>query len=121
MLLAMAARQISVICGKTANCYKAMHQCGLGDTNSSQQKPELYASTGPVDISVSTYCVNRRERLYLLESLVTLQIVEFQQHLNKIKSRYRNRSNQGQTEVLIEAENNIKLAQVAISSVTVAQ
>lgn len=121
MLLAMAARQISVICGKTANCYKAMHLCGLGDTNSSQQKPELYASAGPVDISVSTYRVNRRERLYLLEILVTLQIVEFQRHLNKIKARYRNRSNQGQTEVLVEAENNIKLAQVAISSVTVVQ
>jgi hypothetical protein len=116
MLLAMAARQISVICGKTANCCRAMHLRGLGDTNSSQQKPELDASVDPVDISVSTYRVNRRERLHLLESLVTLQIVEFQQHINTIKCRYRNRPNQGQAEALIKAENHIKLAQVAISS-----
>lgn len=116
MLLAMAAQQISVICGKTANCYKAIHLCGLGDRNSSQQKPEPDASAGPVEISVSTYRVNRRERLHLLKSLVTLQIVEFQQYINTIKSRYRNRPNQGQAEALIEAENHIKLAQVSISS-----
>jgi hypothetical protein len=116
LLLAMAARQISVICGKTANCYKAMHLCGLGDTNSSQQKSELDASAGPVDISVSTYRVTRRERLHLLKALVTLQIVELQQHISTIKSRHRNQPNQGQAEALIEAENHIKLAQVAISS-----
>ncbi|KXX75272.1 hypothetical protein MMYC01_208636 [Madurella mycetomatis] len=117
-LLAMAARQISVICEKMANYYRAMRLCGLGDPNSSQQKPELDASAGPVDISVSTYRVNRREGLHLLESLVTLQIVEFQQHINTIKSRYRNRPNQGQAEALIEAENHIKLAQVAIRSLS---
>ncbi|KAL9014607.1 MAG: hypothetical protein Q9173_000736 [Seirophora scorigena] len=116
-LLAMAARQISVICRKMANCYKAMYLCGLGDTNkSSQQKPELYIPAGPVDIFVSTYRVNRRESLHLLESLVTLQIVEFQQHLNTIKTRHRNRPDQGQAEALIEAENHIKLAKIAISS-----
>lgn len=61
MLLAMAARQISVLCGKTANCYRAMHLCGRGDSTSSQQKVELGASTGPIDISVSTYRATRRE------------------------------------------------------------
>jgi hypothetical protein len=116
MLLAMAARQLSVICRKTADCYKAMRLCGLGETNSSRQKPELDTSAGPVDISVSTYRVNQREGLHLLESLVTLQIVELQQHINTIKSRYRNQPNQGQAEALIEAENNTKLAQVATSS-----
>lgn len=115
-LLAMAARQISVTCGKMANYYKAMRLCGLDDTNSSQQKLELDASAGSVDISVSTYRANRREGLHLLESLVTLQIVEFQQHINTIKSRYRHRPNQGQAEALIEAENHIKSAQVAIRS-----
>ncbi|KAL8704371.1 MAG: hypothetical protein Q9201_002473 [Fulgogasparrea decipioides] len=117
-LLAMAARQISVICGKMANCYKAMYLCGLGDTKkSSQQKPELYSSADSVDISVSTYRVNRRERLHLLENLVTLQIVEFQQHLNTIKTRHCNQPNQGQVEALIEAENHVKLAKIAISSI----
>lgn len=116
MLLAMAARQLSVICKKTANCYKALRLCGLGDTNSSRQKPELDVSAGPIDISVSTYRVSQREGLHLLESLVTLHIVELQQHINTIKSRYRNQPNQGQAEAVIEAENNTKLAQVAISS-----
>ena len=117
-LLAMAARQISVIYGKMADCYKAMYLCGLGDTTeSSQQKPELYTPADPVDISVSTYRVNRRERLHLLASLVTLQIVEFQQHLNTIKTRHCNWPNQGQAEALIEAENHVKLAKTAISSI----
>ncbi|KAJ5190676.1 uncharacterized protein N7498_009661 [Penicillium cinerascens] len=115
MLLAMAARQISLICRETANCYKAMHMCSLDDTNSSQQKPEPDTSAGPVEISVSTYRVKRHERLHLLKSLVTLQILELQQHVNKIKSRYRNRPNQGQVEALIEAEDLIKIAQVVIS------
>ncbi|KAI4233127.1 MAG: hypothetical protein LQ349_004594 [Xanthoria aureola] len=122
MLLAMAARQISVIIGKTANCYKTVHLCGgrRGDnttTKTSPQLPELYtAAAGPVDIAVSTYRVNRRERLHLLESLVTLQIAEFQQHLDTIKARYRNRPKQGQPEALGEAENQIRLAQLAVSS-----
>ncbi|KAL8758339.1 MAG: hypothetical protein Q9184_003960 [Pyrenodesmia sp. 2 TL-2023] len=116
-LLAMAARQISVICAKMANCYKAMYLYGFGDTTkSSQQKPELYAPADPVDISVSTYRVNRRERLHLLESLVNLQILEFQQHLNTIKTRHCNRPNQGQAEALTETENHVKLAKIAISS-----
>ncbi|KAL9031075.1 MAG: hypothetical protein Q9196_000865 [Gyalolechia fulgens] len=116
-LLAMAARHISVICGKMANCYKAMCFCGPGDTTeSSQQKPELYTPAGPVDISVSTYRVNRRERLHLLESLVTLQIIEFQQGLNTIKTRHRDRPNQGQAEALIEAENHVRLAKIAIGN-----
>lgn len=127
MLLAMAARQISVIIGKTANCYKTVHACGRrrrGDdsttTKSSPPLPELYsaaaAAAGPVDIAVSTYRVNRRERLHLLESLVTLQIAEFQQHLDTIKARYRNRPKQGQPEALGEAEDQIRLAQNAVSS-----
>lgn len=103
MVLAMAARQISIICGKLANCYKAMHLRGLGgDTNnknsSHQQKPEHDASStaGPVDISVSTYRVDRREGLHLLKSLATFQIIEFQQHIDTIKSRYRHQPNKGQ-------------------------
>ncbi|KAJ5128609.1 hypothetical protein N7448_002325 [Penicillium atrosanguineum] len=116
MLLAMAARQIGAICGKMANCCKAMHRCGLSDTDSSQQKPEFVASPVPIDISVSTYRVSRRERLHLLESLVTLQIMDFQRHINTIKSRYRNRPNKGQAEALNEAENYVKLAQVSISN-----
>jgi len=116
MLLAMAARQISVICEKAANRYKAMHLCGPGDKTFSQQDPDLDASAVPIDVSVSTYHVNQRERLQLLRCLVTLQIVEFKQHINTLKSRYRTRPNQGQAEALIEADNHIKLAQAAISS-----
>ena len=116
-LLAMAARQISVICGKMANCYKDVYLRCLGDTTkTSQQKPELYTPTGPIDISVSTYRVNRGERLHLLESLVTLQIVEFQQYLYTIKTRLRIPPNQGQAEALIEAENHVKSAMKAMSS-----
>lgn len=116
MLLAMVARQISVIFGKTANCYMDMHMCGVRDKNSSQQKSGVDISAiNSVDISVSTYRVSQRERLHLLKSLVTLQIVEFQQQINTIKSRYRNRSCGGHVEALVEAENHIKLAQTAIS------
>ncbi|RAK90833.1 hypothetical protein BO79DRAFT_226611 [Aspergillus costaricaensis CBS 115574] len=95
MLLAMAARQIGVICGRMANCCKAMHQ---------------------VDVSVATYRANRREKLHLLCSLVALQILDFQRQINIIKSRYRNRPNKGQLEALSEAENYVKLAQVLLSS-----
>jgi hypothetical protein len=109
-LLSMAALQIGIICGKTANCYKAMRPCGLSETNSSRQMPEFDTS---IDIYVSTYRVNRRERLHLLRSLLTLQIRDFQEHIDIIKARYHTGSNQ---ETLVEAENHIKLAQVTINS-----
>lgn len=112
-LLSMAALQIGVICGKTANCYKSMRLCDLSETNSVRQVPEFNAS---IDISVSTYRVHRREKLHLLRSLLTLQLREFQNHIDIIKARYRNRSNQGQAETLIEAENHIKLAEAIITS-----
>lgn len=111
MLLAMAARQIGGICGRMANCCKAMRQRSLSDTNSAQQGRE----PSP-DISVATYRVNRRERLHLLGSLVAFQIMDFQRQINTIKSRYRNRPNKGQIEALNEAENHVKLAQVSLSS-----
>lgn len=116
MLLSMAARQISVICEKTARCYKSLHQRHGNDTNLSRQRHELNGSVVPVDISVSTYRVNQREMLHMLGNLVTLQIVEFQQHINTIKGRFRNEPNQGQAEALVEAENYIKSAQFTISS-----
>ncbi|KAI1734278.1 hypothetical protein F4680DRAFT_438870 [Xylaria scruposa] len=121
IVLAMAARQISVICGKVANGYKAMHMTtSAGDKSSprgSQQRSEHEGSGSPaIEISVSTYRVNQRERLYLLKSLVTLQIAELQQHINTMAWRYRNRPNPGQAGALREAKNQIKLAQMAISS-----
>ena len=116
MLLAMAARQTSIICGKTADCYKAMHLFEFGDSNLSRLSPELDTSTDTVDVSVATYRVNRRERLHLLKSLVAFQIAECQQHINKIKSLNRIWSDQGQAEALIEAENHIKSARVTINS-----
>jgi hypothetical protein len=119
MLIAMIMRQISLICGKTANCYKAMHlHNSTSNTNSSsRQQSELDGSIG-IDILVSSYRVTRQEMLHLLEGLVTLQIGEFQHHLNTFKERYRNRPKQGQTEALREAEASIKLAQSVISSCT---
>ncbi|KAL3486091.1 hypothetical protein BJX62DRAFT_229028 [Aspergillus germanicus] len=116
MLLAMAARQIGGICGRMANCCKAMHRSNISDTSSSQHGNEPAPSPIPVDISVATYRVNRREKLHLLESLVALQIMDFQRQINTIKSRYRNRPNKGQVEALSEAENYVKLAQVSLSS-----
>ncbi|KAI8946058.1 hypothetical protein F4801DRAFT_566047 [Xylaria longipes] len=121
IVLAMAARQISVICGKVANGYKALHMmASAGDKSSSresQQRPGLEGSASPVvEISVSTYRVNQRERLCLLKSLVTLQIAELQQHINTMAWQYRNRPNPGQAGALREAKKQIKLAQMAISS-----
>ncbi|KAL6232198.1 hypothetical protein BDW75DRAFT_232974 [Aspergillus navahoensis] len=116
MLLAMAARQIGAICGRMANCCKTMHSGSLGDTSSSQRRNEPATSPVPVDISVASYRVNRRERLHLLGSLVALQIMDFQRQINTIKSRYRNRPIKGQAEALSEAENYVKLAQVSLSS-----
>lgn len=116
MLLAMALRQISVICGKTADCYRSMRTCGLDDAKSPKQKSELDDSASSIDIAVLTYSVSKREMLHMLESLVTFQIMELQQHINTVKNRYRNQPNLGQAEALVEAENHIRLAQVAISS-----
>ncbi|GAA89216.1 hypothetical protein ASPFODRAFT_145376 [Aspergillus luchuensis CBS 106.47] len=53
MLLAMAARQIGVICGRMANCCKAMHQGSLSDTSSSQRGSEPVPCPIPVEVSVS--------------------------------------------------------------------
>jgi hypothetical protein len=78
MLLAMAARQIGVICGRMANCCKAMHQGSLSDTGSSQWGSEPVPCPIPVDVAVAKYRVNRREKLHLLRSLVALQIMDFQ-------------------------------------------
>lgn len=108
MLLAMAARQISGICVKLASCYKTM----LG--GDAKQTHEVEAFDVPVDISVSSYRVSRRENLHLLKSLVTFQLGEFQQQLNTLKSRNRNWPEQEQVEALVEAENQIKSARVAM-------
>ncbi|KAJ5215074.1 hypothetical protein N7468_010753 [Penicillium chermesinum] len=116
MLLAMAARQIGAICGRMANCCKAMNQGSLSETSSSQQGSDAAPCPIPVDVAVATYRVNRREKLHLLRSLVALQIMDFQRQINTIKSRYRNRPNKGQVEALSEAENYVKLAQVSLSS-----
>ncbi|KAI1422342.1 hypothetical protein F5Y12DRAFT_763117 [Xylaria sp. FL1777] len=121
IVLAMAARQISVICGKVAHAYKAMHMMTSAVEKSSaresQQRPGPEDPAGPVvEIFVSTYRVNQRERLYLLKSLVTLQITELQQHIDTMVWQYRNRPNPGQAGALREAKNQIKLAQMAISN-----
>ncbi|KAL4888147.1 hypothetical protein BDV59DRAFT_189188 [Aspergillus ambiguus] len=115
-LLAMAIRQISVICGKAADCYKNLYLCGISDKNSFQQETELGVSVNRVDISVLTYRANCRERLHILKSLVGFQIAEIQQHINTFKSRCRNRPSPSQAEALMEAEKHIRLAKVAISS-----
>lgn len=116
MLLAMAARQISILCRKMAGCYEAMRRCSRGDASSPQYTPlELDASAGSVNISVSTYRVSRRESLYLLKSLISFQLAEFQQHIDTLKLRNRNRPNQGQEEALTEAEMQVRSAQMAIS------
>lgn len=109
MLLAMAARQISGLCAKLAHCYRAMLR---GDGKQTRAEPEGYG--GSVDISVSSYRVSPRENLHLLKSLVMLQLRDFQQQLNTLKSRNRDRPNQRQAEALVEAENQIRSAQVTI-------
>ncbi|GAB0137267.1 t1pks [Epichloe bromicola] len=114
MLLAMAARQISITCGKLATCCEDIHLRGLvantNDSNSShQQKDEhdAYSTNGPVDISVLTYRLDQREGLHLLRSLATFQITEFQQHIKTMKSRYRLWPLQREAGALIEAENHL--------------
>lgn len=123
MLLAMAARQISIICGKLATCYEDMHLRDLVATTNNnnsayQHKPDRDASStnGPIDIAVLTYRLDQREGLHLLGSLATFQITEFQQHIKTLKSRYRLWPNQRQAGALIEAENHLRLAQITISS-----
>ncbi|RAH53620.1 hypothetical protein BO85DRAFT_503581, partial [Aspergillus piperis CBS 112811] len=115
MLLAMAARPIGVICGRIANCCKAMLQDSLSDTGSSQQGSEPVPCPIPDNVSVATYRVNRREKLHLLGSLAALQIMDFQRQINIIKSRYRNRPNKRQVGALSEADKYVKLAQVSLS------
>ncbi|KAL2069221.1 hypothetical protein VTL71DRAFT_15559 [Oculimacula yallundae] len=112
MLLAMTARQISSICGELASCYKTMLR------GNAKQTPELEAYGGLVDMSVASYRVSRRENLHLLKSLVTFQFGEFQQQINTLKSRNRHRPNQGQAEALVEAENQIRSAQVSIDDLS---
>jgi hypothetical protein len=109
MLLAMAARQISIICAQMANCFKSLQQSGA---EAPQTQADLDASIGPVDIFVSTYRVSRRERLHMLKSLVTLQTIELQQHLDAIKARC---GPAGQVFVT-EAEKQVTTAQTAIRS-----
>jgi len=120
IVLAMAARNIAIICGRLANSYK--HLRGLSsDTNNNEpshqhQSHRDTSTTSPVDISVSTYSVDQREGLHLLESLTTFQIIDFQRYINTIKSRYPHQTNQGQAGALTEAENYVKLAQATITS-----
>ncbi|KAI1328514.1 hypothetical protein F5Y16DRAFT_419679 [Xylariaceae sp. FL0255] len=114
VVLAMAARQIGVICGKAASSYRTMHKSSSGEPQQ-PAKPESSGSPA-VEITVSRYRVSQREGLYLLKSLVALQITELQQHVNMMVWRYRNRPNEGQAGALREAKNQIKLAQAAIRS-----
>jgi hypothetical protein len=120
IVLAMAARNIAIICGRLANSYN--HLRGLSsDANNTepshqQQSDSDTSTTSPVDISVSTYSVDQREGLHLLESLTTFQIIDFQRYINMIKSRYPHQTNQGQAGTLTEAENYVKAAQATISS-----
>jgi hypothetical protein len=116
LLLAMAARQLSVICATTANRYKAMRLGGLGETNSAQQPTECSGSADCPDISVWTYRPNQREGLHLLASLVSFHTAELQQQIDTIKSRYRNPPNAGQAEALMAAEEHVKLAQMTVNS-----
>jgi hypothetical protein len=109
MLLAMAARQISIICAQMASCFKSLHQSGA---EAAQTQADLDASIGTVDIFVSTYRVSRRERLHLLKSLVTLQTIELQQHLDAIKAR----CGPAGHAFVTEAEKQVTTAQAAIRS-----
>ncbi|KAI6777556.1 uncharacterized protein J7T54_005258 [Emericellopsis cladophorae] len=123
MVLIMAVQQISVNCWKLAKCYKSIRLRPLGgvDDNSSpghgQREAEHDASCTacPVGISVSTYRVNRREGQILLKILVDLQLVEFQQHVHKIKSRCRHNLHQGDGEALADTERYMKRARDIIS------
>ncbi|KAI0204332.1 hypothetical protein F4808DRAFT_415544 [Astrocystis sublimbata] len=120
LVLAMATQQISVTCGKIANYYQAMQMATSADDKGSssgpQQRTGVTSSTeSAVDIFVSTYRVNHRERLHLLKSLVKLQIADLTQHVNTMMWRHRNQPNPGQAGALRKAKNHIKLAQTAIS------
>ncbi|KAF5534670.1 C6 zinc finger domain-containing protein [Fusarium mexicanum] len=121
IVLAMSARKIGIICGRLANSYKHLRGLSSSDTKSDAPSYRHHfdrgASTiGPIDISVSTYSVDQREGLHLLQSLTSFQTIELQQHINTIKSRYPHQPNQGQARALTEAEDYIKSAQATISS-----
>ncbi|KAI1261169.1 hypothetical protein F5Y18DRAFT_431473 [Xylariaceae sp. FL1019] len=121
IVLAMAARQMAVICAKMANSYKALHAMlgtdGKDRAGEPQQRNGHGGPENPVlEIMVSTYRVNQREGLYMLKSLVTLQITELEQHINTMAVRYSNQLGHGQTGALHEAKSQISHAQRVMSS-----
>lgn len=113
MLLAMAARQMGMLCHKTAKSYQNLRTQASRRPSSSRDGLE---STTPVAITVGTYEASQREGIYLLRTLVALQIEEFGVHIGAIKARHRAGVNRGQIEVLREVEGHIKLARQIISA-----
>lgn len=114
MLLAMAARQMGMLCNKTAKCYQNVRT--QANRRSSSPGDGTDSTAAPVTITFGTYAANQREGLYLLRTLVALQIEEFGVHISAIKARYRTSINPGQIEVLREVEGHIKLARQIIST-----
>lgn len=114
MLLAMAARQMGMLCNKTAKCYQNVRT--QANRRSSSPSDGAESTTTSIEITVGTYTANQREGIYLLRTLVALQIEEFGVHIGAIKARYRTSINPGQVEVLREVEGHIKIARQIIST-----
>lgn len=114
MLIAVAARQMSFVCKKMAHCYKELYMRNSHLINSKTQRPEMDSNSNPVDVSVATYRVTAREKLFLLSNLVTLQVSELQRHVHTIKTRCRGDSDPGHEKALKEADMHLQSARAVI-------
>lgn len=121
-LLAKVIRQISIICAKTANSFKALYLHHKNDKNNNTNwslqedigRDDSSAAFCSVNILVSSYRVNSREMLLLLDRLVTLQLNEFQGHIDKLKERSRSHSHQGLAGAIEETEEYLQQAKETI-------
>lgn len=107
MLLAMATRQISILCKKLADCYREVKL---------SRETETRGATGSNDISILGYRASQREKLYLVKGLVTLQLADFQKVIAAVKSRYRQRPDQAQVDALTEATTQLELAHAIVNT-----
>lgn len=122
ILLSKVVRQIILICAKTANSFKALYlhhnNAKHNNTNWSLQekigRDDSSAAFCSVNFLVSSYRVNSREMLLLLDSLVTLQLNEFQRHINKLEERSRSHLHPGLAGALKETEEYLQRAKETI-------
>lgn len=112
MLLAMATRQIGMLCKKLADSYREIKGRQASARVSSQKTDEAQSE----DVSILGYRASQREKMYLVKGLVTLQLADFQRVISAVKARYRQRPDQAQVDALTEAEAQLELAHAVVNT-----